>query len=716
MDPRRLGCTVAALALIAAAPPPRPTPPPPIAPPGETVDMIQGVAVADPYRWLEEPNDPQVKAWVAGQNATSGAYFASLPSRDPLHNWLLSMEKATPVYDGGLRVAGGRMFVYTIEPGRQQPLLGLVRFVAGALQRQTILNPNTLSAKGDTAIDFFEPSPDGKLVAVSLSQGGSEDGTLHVYDVDTRREVEPPIPHVRRPGAGGSLAWTADAKGYWYTRFPDDGPASEREFHQTAWFHLIGRPTARDAMVLGPGDGLPRTAEVFLSNRLAGPEALASVQLGDGGEWQHYLVSRTGARRVAGYDDKIVAAAQLPGGGVVGISRKAAPNGAIARLDAGGGPGAWRTIVPEAAYALTSDTPVVSGGRIYALAIDGGPTRLLAYTDAGKPVAVRTPPVANVNALEADGAGGLFYRVRSYTMPPVTMHLAAGATAAMPTPIRLTSPLSFADIEVRRVFATSTDGTRVPITVMARKGTAPDGARPTLLYGYGGYGINLSPHFLSADDRAWFDAGGVYAITNIRGGGEYGERWHQQGMLTHKQAVFDDFYAAGRWLIDNRWTSSAHLALEGGSNGGLLMGATVTQHPDLARAVVSEVGIYDMVRVENDVNGTFNVSEFGTVKDAAQFRALYAYSPYHHVAAGAPYPAMLLTTGDNDGRVNPFHSRKFAAAMQAATGSGRPVYLRTTADAGHGIGSSLEVAISEEADVTAFLFDQLGMNWSPPAK
>jgi prolyl oligopeptidase len=256
----------------------------------------------------------------------------------------------------------------------------------------------------------------------------------------------------------------------------------------------------------------------------------------------------------------------------------------------------------------------------------------------------------------------------------------------------------------------------VPLNIIAKKGVALDGSHPVLLYGYGGYGVNQSPHFLGAMRRLWLDAGGIYVEANIRGGGEYGDAWHTDGALTHKQNVFDDFAAAGDWLVANHYTTHEKLALMGGSNGGLLMGAEITQHPQLARAVVSAVGIYDMMRVELDPNGAFNITEFGTVKDPAQFKALYAYSPLHHVTKGTAYPAVLMTTGANDGRVNPLNSRKFAAALQAATSSDRPILLRTSKTSGHGIGSSMDDRIAEQTDQLMFLFDQLGMSAAEAAR
>jgi prolyl oligopeptidase len=271
-----------------------------------------------------------------------------------------------------------------------------------------------------------------------------------------------------------------------------------------------------------------------------------------------------------------------------------------------------------------------------------------------------------------------------------------------------TSPVSFTDIEVTRELATSKDGTKIPLNIIRRKGTKPDGNNPTLLYGYGGYSISMSPNF-EFTRRLWFDRGGVYVVANIRGGGEFGEEWHKAGNLTKKQNVFDDFAAAAEYLIKQKWTRPEKLALLGGSNGGLLMGAMITQHPDLMRAVVSAVGIYDMLRVELAPNGAFNVTEFGTVKDPEQFKALYAYSPYHHVVDGTKYPSILMMTGANDGRVAPYHSRKMVARLDEANKSSNPILLRTSSSAGHGIGTALSERIKQLADQYSFLFAQLDM-------
>jgi prolyl oligopeptidase len=285
------------------------------------------------------------------------------------------------------------------------------------------------------------------------------------------------------------------------------------------------------------------------------------------------------------------------------------------------------------------------------------------------------------------------------------------------TALAAKSPADFSKDEVVREFATSQDGTKIPLNILRPKKAKLDGQNPVLLYGYGGYGVNLSPGF-SAARSLWLDHGGIYVVANLRGGGEFGEEWHKAGSLTNKQNVFDDFAACAQYLIDKKYTQPSKLAVQGASNGGLLMGAFLTQHPGLARAVVAQVGIYDSLRTELEPNGAFNVTEFGTVQNLDQFKALYAYSPYHHVLDGTRYPSVLLMTGDHDGRVNPYNSRKMAARLQASSRDPfpSPVYLRTTASAGHGFGTALDERIAQEADAWAFLYDQLEMNWGKQEK
>jgi prolyl oligopeptidase len=686
------------------------------------VDMIQGTKVADPYRWLEDPADPKVQAWSDAQNARTRSYLDALPEADGIKSKLTQLITATSPAYYELEARGDVVFAMYSDPAKQQPMLVALNAKADPASRKMVLDPNALDAKGLTSMDWYVPSPDGKLVAVSLSKNGSEDGTLHVFEVATGKEIGEPISRVQYPTAGGSLAWTADGKGFWYTRYPGpDAPAADQHFNMQVYFHHLGDAGTSDPLVLGSKDGLERVSEVYLDNRYARPSILASVQRGDGGEWAFYVL-REGqpAIEVANYPDKIVYAALGPDDAIYGISRAGAPNGKIIKLKApyaNGALGSAPAIVPEGDVAILSGGAeqhvldlTLSSNRLFVRDIVGGPNQVRVFDlDGHAKGRLPLPEIAANSEIEPLADGDVLFDVSTYLRPRyyADWNPATGKTSE--TALKVTSPISFADADVKREFAVSKDGTKVPINIIMRKGTKLDGHNPTLLYGYGGYGVSMTPGFLGAMRRLWLDHGGIYAVANIRGGAEYGERWHQEGMLTKKQNVFDDFAAAGDYLIAQHYTSHEKLALMGGSNGGLLMGAEITQHPALARAVVSAVGIYDMIRVELDPNGSFNTTEFGTVKNPDQFKALYAYSPYHHVEKGTAYPAVLMLTGAKDGRVNPLNSRKFTAALQATTSSDRPILLRTNANSGHGIGSSLSERIAEQTDQLSFLFDQLGM-------
>ena len=699
-----------------------PLPAAPVFPKGDTVETIQGQKVADPYRALENADDPQVKAWSDAENVRTRAYLDALPGREAVAEKISRMIKAASPKVSSLQARADHVFALYQDPARQQPWLIVMNAAADPGSRRDVLNPNVLDPSGHTEIDWYAASPDGSKVAVSLSQNGSEDGTLHVYDVANGKELEAPIDRVQYPTAGGAVTWMADSQGYWYTRYPGaEAPESERHFHLSLYLHRIGQPVSADKLVLSEKDGLPRTGEIFLDPGQGGAAALADVQLGDGGQWQQFVLQPDGrVMQIGRYEDRVIGGAVIDKDGTVyGVSRLNALMGKVVKLRApyAGGFAKAQVIVPEHQDAAIIDggefsTPLaIVGDRLFVNRIAGGPSQVtITDLDGGHGSVLPLPPISAVSEIDALPHGGALFDVASFLEPTYFMRWDRASGQATPTGLKQTSPISFADAEVRRIFATSKDGTKVPISVISKKGIKLDGSHPVLLWGYGGYGVNETPGFAGANVRIWLDAGGVFADANIRGGGEYGDRWHQQGMLTRKQNVFDDFAAAGETMIKDGYTSHQKLALRGGSNGGLLMGAMITQHPDLARAVVSQVGLYDMLRVELDPNGAFNVTEFGTVKDPEQFKALYAYSPYHNVRQGTAYPAVLMMTGANDGRVNPMQSRKFTAALQAATSSDRPILLRTSQTGGHGIGASLDERIGQATDWNMFLFDQLGMD------
>jgi prolyl oligopeptidase len=356
-----------------------------------------------------------------------------------------------------------------------------------------------------------------------------------------------------------------------------------------------------------------------------------------------------------------------------------------------------------------------TASRLYVCDLVGGPSRLRLFDLRGTQLGFLPLPLnTSVRGLVPLGGDGAAFERESFVEPGAWYRFDPTTWKVTATRLRMESPADFSDVEVRREFALSKDGTRIPLNILVRKGTALDGTAPAILYGYGGYGLAERPSFDPAR-RLWLEQGGVYAIANVRGGGEFGQSWHHAGNMTRKQNVFDDFAACAEYLIERRYTSRSRLAAEGASNGGTLMGATLVQHPELCRAIVSQVGVYDMLRVELTPNGEFNTTEFGTVKDPDQFKALYAYSPYHNVRDGTPYPAVLLMTGDNDPRVDPMHSRKMTARLLAASASDHPILLRTSAHTGHGGGTPLSSRNAERADAYAFLVTELGVSYRPAA-
>jgi prolyl oligopeptidase len=672
-------------------------------------DEYQGVKVEDNYQWLENDSDPAVKSWSDAQNQKTRAYIDKLPDRRAVEKQLSDWyAKTSPSYSG-LVSRPGALFAMKFQPPKQQPMLVTLASADDLKSEKTILDPNAMDTKGTTTIDWFAPSRDGKYVAISISQGGSEDGTLHIYETATGKALPDSIAHVQYPTAGGSAAWNADGTGIYYTRFPRKGekPDADLNFYQRVYFHKLGTGDTEDAYSIGKE--FPRIAEVKLETSRDGKFILATVANGDGGDFSHYLLGPDGTwKQLTQFSDQIKAARLGRDNALYLLSRAAAPRGKILRMPLDNPALTNATsIVPESDAVIQSMEPTANA--LYVEDLLGGPSQIRRFDLDGKNAqTIAIPKISAVSEMESLEDNSLLFRDASFTEPAAWFHLVDPAKEPVKTALVNTSPVSFADIEVTREMATSKDGTKIPLNIVRKKGTKQDGNNPALLYGYGGYGISMSPNF-DFTRRIWFDHGGVYVVANIRGGGEFGEEWHKAGNLTKKQTVFDDFAAAGEYLIKEKWTRSEKLALLGGSNGGLLMGALITQHPELMRAVVSFVGIYDMLRVELAPNGAFNVTEFGTVKDPEQFKALYAYSPYHHVVDGTKYPSILFMTGANDGRVAPYHSRKMVARLDEANKSTNPILLRTSSSAGHGIGTALSERIKQLADEYSFLFAQLGM-------
>jgi|KBSSwiStaDraftv2_1062776.scaffolds.fasta_scaffold103955_2 prolyl oligopeptidase len=687
------------------------SPPGPQAAAKRTVeDRYFGTVVRDDYQWLEDWSDTTVKSWVGSQNAYTRGVLDQIPSRPAIRDRVAELSRSISPDYYGLVYRGGTLFALKDQPPRNQPMLVTLPSVDDLTGERLLVDPNAIDSTGSTTIDFFEPSLDGSKVAVSLSRGGTESGDLHIFDVTTGRELADVLPRVNGGTAGGSVAWTADGTGLMYTRYPAPGerPAGELDFFQQAWFHKLGTPRSSDRYVLGKE--LPKIAEIEFESSERGSYVLILVRNGDGGEIGWWLRGSKGAlTEVAGFKDKVVAA-EFADGRLLLLSRARDANGEVLRvaLDKPSLATAM-TIVPASRTAI--DGIHVAGGRLYVEDIAGGPNEMRVFTLNGDGLGkMPLPAMSSVTGFTRYTGEQCLVRSESYVEPGRWLRYDPNEGALHPTALALKSPADFSDVEVRREFAVSKDGTRVPISVLMRKTTALDGTAPLLLYGYGGYGISQKPSF-RAQRKLWLEQGGIYAVAHIRGGREYGDAWHEAGKLTRKQNVFDDFAACAQALVDKHYTTSGRLVIQGGSNGGLLMGAELTQHPDLYHVVVSQVGVYDMLRVELSPNGQFNTTEYGTVRDSAQFRALLDYSPYHNVHDGVQYPATLLLTGVNDPRVTPSNSFKFAARLQAS-GTSAPVLLRTSMTTGH-IGAPLNARNEEYADIYSFIFSQLELPYRP---
>jgi len=675
-------------------------------------NTYHGVVVVDDYQWLEDSANPAVREWNRAQNERTRAYFEKLDFRAGVAAELTELlADQSAVYSLGER-RGENIFALRSKPPAQQPVLVRMKSLQHPALRQVVFDPNAGNTNGTTAMDWYVPSQDGKTVAISLSQNGSEDGTLHFFDAITGHALTDLIPNVQYPTGGGSAAWSADGSGIFYTRYPGEGerPEADRHFYQQIWHHKMGTPASQDTYELGRD--FPRVAEIQLRAGEDGQYLLATVSDGDGGDRALYLHDATGAwHQLAKFADEIKEGNFGHDAALYLLSKKDAPRGKIIRLPLADLNLANASVVVPQGPGVISEYQASATG-LYVAVMEGGPSRLWFYPSGAAPVEIPLLPVSSAAELHCWHGDELVFWNSSFLAPGGYFAWEPGWNAPRPTALQMTSPASFDDIEVVREFAASKDGTKIPLTILRKKGLKLDGQNPAELTGYGGYSISLTPHF-SPTLRLWFDAGGVYAVANLRGGGEFGEEWHRAGNLTRKQNVFDDFIACAEYLVQRQYTRPEKLAVMGGSNGGLLMGAFLTQRPELARAVVSRVGIYDMLRVERDPNGAFNTTEFGSVENEAQFKALYAYSPYHHVTNGVSYPAVLFPCGENDGRVNPKHSRKMTARLQAATASGLSILLRTSATAGHGLGSTLSDRVSEQTDIYAFLFNELGMDTSP---
>ncbi len=669
------------------------------------VDTLHGTAVPDPYRWLEDDNSAETKAWVAEQNKVTFAYLEQIPARSQLK------ERLTKLWNyeryGVPQREGGR-YVFSKNDGLQnQSVLYTMRSLDET--PRVLLDPNTLSPDGTVALGPTAISEDGKLLAYGINVAGSDWQEFKVRDIESGSDLPDHIQWAKSSGA----AWTKDGQGFFYSRY--DEPAGTNllkgvNYFHKVYYHKLGTPQSEDKLVYDRPDqkewgfaaGVTDdgrylalhvwhgtdTRNRFFYKDLATPDA-AVVELLRDFDADYTFIDNVGTVFYFRTD------LNAPSGRVIAID--------VARPERS----AWREVVPESKDRLQGVNLV--NNQLICNYLKDARTDVVIHDLTGKLVRrVELPGIGT-----AGGFGGkreeteTFYAFTGFTTPTTVYRydLKTGASELFRQPKVDFNPAEF---ETKQVFYTSRDGTRVPMFITHKKGLKLDGRNPTLLYGYGGFDISLTPSF-SVSTVVWMEMGGVYAVPNLRGGGEYGKAWHEAGMKLMKQNVFDDFIAAGEWLISNKLTSRGKLAISGGSNGGLLVGACMTQRPELFRATLPAVGVMDMLRFHKFTRGWAWTSDYGSPDQAEEFRALLAYSPYHNLKPGVKYPATMVTTADHDDRVVPAHSFKFAARLQQCQAGPAPTLIRIETKAGHGAGKPTSKVIEEAADRFAFLVRELGM-------
>ena len=675
----------------------------------DTVETYWDVKVPDPYRWLESADAPEVKQWIEAQNHHTEQVLSSFPQGASLAKRvqelsLTSTQRSQP------ELVAGRLFFLQQTPPQPQAELVSQNWPNG--EPKVLVDPNQTAG---VAITGYWPSPDGRLVAFGTAEGGSEATTIHVVEVATGRRLPDTLPYAGGGTTPQGVAWDADSKGLVYVRLPLPGtvPAKDEQFYAALFHHMLGTAASDDTLSFGKD--LSPVAEYSFTVSSGGRRTAMMVHFGDGNPASVYFRAGNGWQQVLGTEANVRpgeesvtegGAASWLGNRLLVISYQDAPRGKLLAVTMNGNK---TVLVPEGEEAMHAVYAVKGGFLIVRVA---GPDWWLEQYDGKGNFLYRVPLPA-----QGIGIGTIAASTQSTTALvsysgwsfPERWDQYDTRLGTIKTIFAVKSAADYSRLQTYRLTARSKDGTLVPITVVAMAGIKADGKRPVILYGYGGYGIVIPPHFMGPY-LAWLEKGGVYALANIRGGSAYGEGWHEAGMLANKQNVFDDFYAAARELVQEHWTDKAHLGILGGSNGGLLMGAELTQHPEEFSAVVSFVGIYDMLRAELWPNGRYNISEYGTVTSKPDFEWLDAYSPLHHVTPGVAYPAVLLVTGVNDPRVAPWQSRKFAAALQAATASDRPILLLTRMNEGHGVTASFSQRVGNTAAALTFFAHELGLD------
>lgn len=711
--PRRWPALVAALAgcCVMAAPAVPPAPKYPATRRDDVVDNYFGTKVAAPYRWLEQQDSPEVANWVGAENAVTFAYLERIPLRATFRKQLKSLWD-TPSVGLPERIAG-RLF-YRMNSGLQNQSV-LYSQPDVTAERAELIDPNALSPDGSVDLASYAPSPNGTYLAYGLSMGGSDWEELHVKDLESGRDLPDVVHWVKYSG----IAWTNDGKGFFYTRFPAQPKGrvlTAAAVNGKIYYHEVGTPDSRDRLIYERPE-LPDWYEgayvtddgryLFITlNHGTDPENL--LYYADLGDPMHPKVGAP-VRPVNTSDDAEYVVIGNIGSTVFIQTTKGAPNRRIismklpdTRFDDA------KTVVRQTKHNI--ETSLIAGRRVVVQTLENVQSHVRMYDAAGKLQGeVSLPGVGAVQGLSGRaGRSELFYAFSSFLAPTTIYRYDFRAKqSAKFAPLPPRTPFDASRYDTRQVFYRSKDGTRVPMFITARKGIELDGSHPTVLYGYGGFDIAVLPSY-SPTVALWLDHGGVYAVANLRGGSEYGEAWHHAGRLGKKQNVFDDFAWAAKYLIRKKYTSPAHLAIHGYSNGGLLVGVTEEQHPALFAAAYAGAGVMDMLRYQKFSAGVGWAPEYGSSDNPKQFKYLIEYSPVQNTKKGTCYPATIVTSADHDDRVVPAHSYKFAAAMQAAQGCSRPILLRVETQTSHGY-MPTDKRIAQAADVWSFTGWETGM-------
>jgi len=673
----------------------------------EHVDTYHGIKVPDPYRWLEDDvrESDDVKQWVDAQNEVTFAYLESIPERDLIKERL----KALWDYDRyGMPAKEGGLYYYTYNDGLQNQDVIYVQASLDA-EAKLLVDPNSWSDDGTVALASYFPSPDGKHMAYLIQDGGSDWRKARVIQVDNGTVLDDELDWLKFTG----LTWAKDGSGFYYSRYPE--PKDEEKFqslnlNQALYFHRLGTQMDEDVLIYTQ----PENPEWGYSASVTddGAHLVITVWKGTDDRYQivHQDLTDPDAKPgmlIEGFDNDYSLVGNV-GSELFFRTNKDAPRNRLIAIDVNDPePENWREIIAEGPDVL--DGVSLVGGKIVTDYMQDAQTVVKIFDLDGK----QTGTVDLPGIGTASGFNGkfddpeTFFVYTSYNTPTMVnrLDIETGEVSVFRQP---DVDFNSDDYVVKQVFYESGDGTRVPMFIAHHKDVVPDGKTPTMLYGYGGFNISLTPGF-SITRLAWMEMGGVYAVANLRGGGEYGQAWHKAGTKLNKQNVFDDFIAAAEYLIAENYTNPSKLAIFGGSNGGLLVGAVTNQRPDLFAAAVPAVGVMDMLRFHEFTAGRFWVDDYGSSENPEEFDALYAYSPYHNVKTGADYPAVMVTTADTDDRVVPGHSFKYAAAMQKAQGGEAPILIRIETRAGHGAGKPTDMVIEDYADRWAFLVRNLGM-------